>query len=165
MTLSELKTPFKRRRVIEHSEHTDRVIRRWYKVQNITEVLYKTKDKEDEQGRHIFNLVIFLDDRSDGLLVFRSVNADEYTLEQIVKSYSRQAEYMCLDAMIAGYWRIMVSGQPPMGNAEIKFLHQFEPAFADTCAKYRLEHDKKVRESAERSLYKDRNQFAISTGL
>jgi len=150
MTLDQITTPFERRRVIEYRKDSNKVVRHWYEVQHVVGTLYKTRTTPDEWNTPEFKLCVFFDGGSDGILWQWMRQPERYTVDSMEKSAKRY----CVDsigAMLSDFRERMKTDRF-IGNKEIEFIRQFDPAFADVCAKYREDYyaRKKAKEAERR---------------
>ena len=135
MTLNNLMTPFERRRVIEYGKDGNKVVRHWYDVQHVIGSLYKSKDFPNDWGELEFKLFVFFDGKCDGLRFEWLSHPECYTVERV-------ADTMCrcrVDSMTHMYLELndRMEQDKFIGNAEIEFIRQFDPAAADRYAKHR----------------------------
>ena len=138
MTLQELTTPFERRRVIEYGKDGNKVVRHWYEVQHVIGTIYKTMETKNEWGDLLFNLVVFFDDKSDGLMFQQMAHPDRYTVEKIADTM-RLCQVDSVTNMYADLNERMEQNKF-IGNAQIEFLRQFDSAAAEHYAQYRLDY-------------------------
>lgn len=149
MTLDKIETPFKRRRVIEYGKNSNKVVRHWYEVQNVIGSLYKTKETKNERGDLLFNLVVFFDDKSDGLMFQRMAHPERYTVEQVA-DVMRRCQIDSARHMYLGLNELMEQGKF-IGAADIEFFRQFDRAAAERYSQHRLNYyAHKEAEEAER---------------
>lgn len=138
MTLDKITTPFKRRRVIEYGKDGNKVVRHWHEVQHVIGTLYKTQGTKNKYGDLLFNLVIFFDDKSDGLMFERMSHPERYTVEQVADTM-RRCQVDSFTHMYFGLNDRMEQNQF-IGSAHIEFIRQFDPVAADRYAQYRLDY-------------------------
>ena len=138
MTLDNLTTPFERRRVIEYGADGNKVVRRWYDVQHVIGSLYKSKDTPDERGELEFKLFVFFSDKSDGMQFARQSHPERYTVEQVADVMRRCR----VDSVTHMYAELndRVEQNKFIGNAQIEFFRQFDPAAADRYAQHRKDY-------------------------
>lgn len=149
MTLDKIITPFERRRVIEYGKDGNKVVRHWYEVQHVIGTLYKTKETKNEWGDTLFNLVIFFDDKSDGLMFERMAHPERYTVEQIADAM-RRCQIDSVTHMYLSLNERMERGKF-IGAADIAFFCQFDRTAAERYAQYRLDYyARKEAEERER---------------
>lgn len=147
MTLNQISTPFERRRVIEYGKDGNKVVRHWYEVQHVIGTIYKTRETKDEWGDFLFNLVIFFNEKSDGLMFERMAHPERYTVEQVADTM-RRCQLDSATHMYFGLNERMKLGKF-IGAADIEFFRQFDRAAADRYAQYRLDYYAR-KEAAER---------------
>lgn len=135
MTLEELTTPFERRRVIEYGADGHKVVRHWHEVQNVIGTLHKGRTFKDEFGQLECGLFIFFPGVKDGLSVEKIRNPDHRTVEQMNESIGR-SHYDSAYHMVCGLDERIKKNQF-IGNAQIEFVRQFDPAAADRFARHR----------------------------
>lgn len=147
MTLDKITTPFKRRRVIEYGKDGNKVVRHWYEVQHVIGTLYKTKEAKNERGDLLFNLVIFFDDKLDGLMFERMSCPERYTVERVADTMRRCQ----IDSAVHMYMSLneRMEQNKFIGAADIEFFRQFDRAAAERYAQYRLDYYAR-KEAAER---------------
>ena len=135
MTLNNLLTPFERRRVIEYGKDGNKVVRHWYDVQHVIGSLYKSKDFPNDRGELEFKLFVFFDDKRDGLQFEWLSHSERYTVEQVADTMRRCR----VDSMTHMYLELndRMEQDKFIGNAQIEFIRQFDPAAADRYAQHR----------------------------
>lgn len=148
MTLDHLTTPFERRRVIECGADRNKVVRHWYEVQHVIGSLYKSKDTPNDRGELEFGLFVFFSDKSDGMQFEWLSHPERYTVEQVADTMRRcrvdSVTHMHFD--LSG----RVEQDKFIGNAQIEFFRQFDPAAADHFAQHRKDFYAR-REEEERA--------------
>ena len=97
--------------------------------------LYKSKDFPNDWGELEFKLFVFFDGKCDGLRFEWLSHPECYTVERV-------ADTMCrcrVDSMTHMYLELndRMEQDKFIGNAEIEFIRQFDPAAADRYAKHR----------------------------
>lgn len=149
MTLDKITTPFERRRVIEYGKDGNKVVRHWYEVQHVIGTLYKTKETKNEWGDSLFNLVIFFDNKSDGLMFERMSHPERYTVERVADTMRRYQ----IDSVTHMYIGLndRMEQNKFIGAADIEFFRQFDRAAAERYAQHRLDYyARKEAEERER---------------
>ena len=138
MTLDKITTPFERRRVIEYGKDGNKVVRHWYEVQHVIGTLYKTKETKNEWGDSLFNLVIFFDNKSDGLMFERMSHPERYTVERVADTMRRYQ----IDSVTHMYIGLndRMEQNKFIGAADIEFFRQFDRAAAERYAQHRLDY-------------------------
>lgn len=135
MTLNNLMTPFERRRVIGYGKDGNKVVRHWYEMQHVIGSLYKSKDFPNDRGELEFKLFVFFDDKHDGLQFEWMSHPERYTVEQVADTMHRCK----VDSMTHMYLELndRMEQDKFIGNAQIEFIRQFDPAAADRYAQHR----------------------------
>lgn len=151
MTLDQISTPFERRRVIEYGKDGNKVVRHWHEVQHVIGTFYKTKETKNECGDILFNLVIFFDNKSDGLMFERMTHPEWYTVEQVADTM-RRCQFDSATHMYSGLNERMELGKF-IGAADIEFFRQFDRAAAERYAQYRLDYYAR-KEAVERERHR-----------
>lgn len=135
MTLDKLTTSFERRRVIEYGRDGNKVVRHWYEMQHVIGSLYKSKDFPNDRGELEFKLFVFFDDKCDGLQFEWLSHPECYTVEQVADTMRRCR----VDSATHMYAELndRMEQNKFIGNAQIEFFRQFDPAAADRYAQHR----------------------------
>lgn len=132
MTLDKLITPFERRRVIEYGRDGNKVVRHWHEMQHVVGSIYKSKDVLNDRGEPEFKLFVFFGDTSDGIQFERLSYPERFTVEQVADTMR-----CCgVDSMTHMYLELndRMEQDKFIGNAQIEFIRQFDPAAADRYA-------------------------------
>lgn len=145
MNLTELTTPYERRRVIEYGSNGNSTVRHWRMVRQVAGPLYMTEPVADEWGDLRYNLYIFYPDIPDGGIYSRDMNQPEYyEPEKLLQGLKE------MDAETpAGFIRMAnrtMEARNFIGNAVIEFVRQWNPEQADVYAKYREDFYARKRE-------------------
>lgn len=148
MTLAELTAPFERHRIIHYAADGNKVVRHWYEMQHITASAYKGKEEKNEYGDTVFNTFLLFDGVETGLLYeYRMKHPEWYTPEKYLESLKRYG-YDTLENFLLGLDRCVEENQH-IGNAQIEFVRQFDPARAERYALYR---EKRLQAQEQRHL-------------
>lgn len=146
MTLDNLMTPFERRCVIEYGAGSNKVVRHWYDVQHVVGSLYKSKDTPNDQGELEFKLFVFFDAKSAGIRFEWLSHPERYTVEQVADTM-RRCSVDSVDRMYADLDDRMAQNKF-IGNAQIEFIRQFDPAAADRYTQYQKDFYARKEERA-----------------
>lgn len=146
MTLDNLMTPFERRCVIEYGAGSNKVVRHWYDVQHVVGSLYKSKDTPNDQGVLEFKLFVFFDAKSAGIRFEWLSHPERYTVEQVADTM-RRCSADSVDRMYADLDDRMAQNKF-IGNAQIEFIRQFDPAAADRYTQYQKDFYARKEEQA-----------------
>lgn len=135
MTLDKLTTPFECRRVIEYGRDGNKVVRHWHEMQHVVGSIYKSKDVLNDRGEPEFKLLVFFGDTSDGIQFERLSYPERFTVEQVADTMRRCG----VDSMTHMYLELndRMEQDKFIGNAQIEFIRQFDPAAADRYAQHR----------------------------
>lgn len=156
MTLDELAAPYGRRRVIRYGAGGNKVVRHWEEVQHVVGSLYRGRSTQDEYGQTECDLFIFFPDVKDGLLFETVKGPFRFTVERADEAVKR-AGYDSACHMVAAFNEHMEK-DVFIGNAEIEFVWQFDPAAAEKFAQYRLDFYAR-REERERLARQEREDM------
>ena len=136
MTLTELNTPFVRRRIIHYGRDGNKVVRHWFEMQHIVGSLYKSRETKNEYGEAEYDVFLLFDGVHDGLIFERRMKHPEwYTVEKYAE---RMKEHRCdtLENFFASLDEDM-ERNVYIGNAIVEFTRQVDAARADRYALYR----------------------------
>ena len=136
MMLTEVNTPFERRRFFEYGVERNKVVRHWCEVQLVSGSLYKSRNIKNEQNGLECKLFIFFPNTDFGMFLRVLEHAERATVEEL----GADVKKLMLDSganMIADLNSRMEKNQF-IGNVQIEFARQFDPAAAERYARYRL---------------------------
>ena len=136
MMLTEVNTPFERRRFFEYGVERNKVVRHWCEVQLVSGSLYKSRNIKNEQNGLECKLFIFFPNTDFGMFLRVLEHAERATGEEL----GADVKKLMLDSganMIADLNSRMEKNQF-IGNVQIEFARQFDPAAAERYARYRL---------------------------
>lgn len=145
MTLAELNTPLERKRMIEYGSDGNKVVRHWYNVRHAIGNLWVTEPWTDEWKSEWCTIFLVLPG-GDGLKVDHGAKAT-YDLDTVKRYYDTSLNDICalLDKRAESYGFI--------GNAQIEFVRQFDPAraavYAESRAKFYARKEEQEREQRE----------------
>lgn len=157
MTLAELTTEFERRPAISYSkvDHST-AVRNFYDVQHITGPLYKDRNSQNEWGDIEYSLFLFFPGVKEGILwQYKMRDPSRWTVERLADELVRYG----FDT-IEHYEKHLVDTMDDrhfIGNAQIRFVRQWNPDLADRCAEHRENHYRRCaeQEKARRQRYED----------
>lgn len=136
MTLSELNTPFERRRIIQYGKDGNTPVRRWHEMQHITGPLYKGREAPAPYGGTEYDTFLIFDGVKDGLrLEYRARYPEQRSVEEYAEEL-KKCSYDTLDHFLS-YLDSCVEEGRHIGNAMIEFARQIDPERAERYARHR----------------------------
>lgn len=158
MMLTELNTPLERRRYIEYGMDGNKVVHHWCKVQHVTGSLYKSENIQSEQNGLKCKLFIFFPDVDSGMFLQVLEHAERVTVEELGVNLKK----LMLDSVVN-----MISALNSrmeknyfIGNAQIEFVRQFDPAAAEHYARYRLAYLTRKKEAVRQEALAEQERQA-----
>lgn len=154
MRMTEISTPFKKRRVFEYANDENTVVRHWHDMQHVSGTLYQGKCESDNYGRNASVLYMFLPGIADGLTICRLDNPERYDVKEIMDSVIKSGKDSA-ENLVAALNKRMDAGFY-INNAMISFVRQFNPERAECYEKHRQAfiHRRDVEEETERKAQK-----------
>lgn len=136
MTLSELSTPFERRRIIQYGKDGNTPVRHWHEMQHVTGPLYKGREKAEEYGGNVYDTFLVFNGVKDGLrLEYRARHPEQRTVEQYAEEL-KKCGYDTPEHFLS-YLDACVEEGRHIGNAMIEFVRQIDPERAERYARHR----------------------------
>lgn len=158
MMLTEVNTPFERRRYIGYGMDGNKAVRHWCEVQLVSGSLYKSRNIQNEQNGLECKLFIFFPDVDSGMLLQVLRHAERASVEEL----GADVKKLMLDSvanMITDLNSRMEKNQF-IGNAQIEFVRQFDPAAAERYARYRLAYIARKKEAARQEALAEQERQA-----
>ena len=143
MKILELNGPLRNKRMIEYGVDGNKVVRHWREVRHAIGNIWISEPENDEWGRpHVDTFLVFPE--GDGLMTNRYLSGLDW--REVEDTFAEH--YTTLDELYE-LWDKRVGEGRWIGNAQIEFVRQFDPARADRYAEARRLYIEK-REAAER---------------
>lgn len=114
----------------------NRVVRHWCEVQHVIGSLYKSKNIQSEQSGLECKLFIFFPDVDSGMFLQILEHAERVPVEELGENLKK----LMLDSAVNMISNLNSRMEKNLfiGNAQIEFIRQFDPAAAEHYARYRL---------------------------
>ncbi len=138
MHITELQTPYVKRKVIEYGSgrNYNTPVRHWHEVQQVTGPLYKSREAENQYGEQECDLYIFYDGIPAGLRYMRKKLIDDRDTPEYLMSLVETGGLGSLSSYLEGLKQDMENDRW-VGMADIEFVKQFDEAKAQRLAIYR----------------------------
>lgn len=146
MRLHDLDTTFERHAVLQYGADGNKVVRHYYDMQPISDVLYKGREEKTEYGETVYDIFVVFPNVKYGLLYQKKLrDRNDYTTEK-VETWAKEYGIDTLENYLERLDGIAQAGKF-IGLLEIEFVKQFDTERAERYAQARLAY--KERKEAQ----------------